>query len=96
MAEAGDIQTTSVSLMLGPRGIQVDERGRIRFVDPEILQGIIAGRPEGIRPELAGAGNTIQCACNNYQCGGHPAIEDVIRPAEEIRPQQPRPPAPGA
>ncbi len=67
MPEFG-IQTTSVSLVLGSRGIEIDEAGRIRFVDPEILQALVSGVRPDVRPEAA-EGNTIQCGCNNYQCG---------------------------
>jgi len=66
MADVPEMQATNVSLILGPRGIKLDERGRIRFVDPEILQALVSG----ISPEASAAdGNYVQCSCNNYQCG---------------------------
>ena len=48
-----------------------------------MLQAIISGRPSG-RPELAAEGNTIQCSCNNYQCGkGLEGLKDIGRPVEK-------------
>ncbi len=68
MPEFGEIQTTSVNLVLGPRGIQIDEKGMIRFVDPEILQALVSAMPPEVLQE-AGEGNASQCQCNLSQCG---------------------------
>jgi len=66
MADSEEIRTTSVSLILSPKGIKLDEQGRIQFVNPEILQALVSG----LSTEAAAAdANYVQCVCNNYQCG---------------------------
>jgi len=67
MADASEVKITNVSLILGPGGIKLDQRGRILFVDPEILQALVTG--SGPDKRVAAADNYLQCSCNNYQCG---------------------------
>jgi hypothetical protein len=63
-----DIKTTSVNLVLGSRGITLDEQGRIRFVDPEILQALVSAAPFDSAAEKMRL--NVQCGtANNYQCG---------------------------
>lgn len=73
MADAKEMHATSVSLILGSKGIKLDERGRIQFVNPEILQALVTGlSPEAVAAE---GSNYVQCSCNNYQCGKKRVLE---------------------
>jgi hypothetical protein len=66
--DPSEIKTTSVNLVLGPKGVSLDASGRISFLDPEILQALVSAAPTD-RVVAASEGNTVQCVCNNYQCG---------------------------
>lgn len=67
MAEVPETKATNVSLVLGPAGIKLDQRGRIRFIKPEILQALLTSFDPEVR--AAAEDNYVQCSCNNVQCG---------------------------
>jgi hypothetical protein len=67
VAKSSELQVHTVNVLLGPKGIEVDAAGRIRFVNPEILQAIIAARPTDL--SQANDNNTYACGANVFQCG---------------------------
>jgi hypothetical protein len=58
------LNLTQVHLLLSPRGIEIDESGRIRFVNPEVLRVLLTAKPVEPDPSI----NTIMCCANIYQC----------------------------
>lgn len=66
MAEEG-MRAAGVNLVLGSKGIKIDERGRIRFDEPEILQALVQGLPEG-QMRMADDNNGFNCNCQNPGC----------------------------
>jgi hypothetical protein len=75
MAESGDIRASRVRLKLGPAGISLDESGRIRFADAEVLQALVDAGPETIGVDADGP-NWSQCSCTNTNQCTH--VEDEI------------------
>ena len=49
----GTMRMTNVNLVLGPKGIALDEHGRISFKDAEIEQAMVTGVPDGQDPEVS-------------------------------------------
>jgi len=66
---ARELRTEVVSVTLGPKGIAIDESGRLRFVNPEILLAIIAARPADLAAAAPEGTNYVACGANMYQCG---------------------------
>lgn len=66
--EGPELRAEFVSLTLGPKGVEIDAAGRIRFVNPEILQAIIAARATDL-VAAEPVNNYFNCGSNNYQCG---------------------------
>lgn len=63
------MRVANLHLTLDPRGIEIDKAGRIRFVNPEILQALMTTRPASVLEEADGGTNNSQCSCNISQCG---------------------------
>lgn len=70
MAEEG-LRAAGVNLVLGSKGIKIDERGRIRFDEPEILQALVQGLPEE-QMLAADENNGFNCHCQNPNCNKPP------------------------
>jgi hypothetical protein len=69
MPEPAAMKSVNLGLVLAPQGIELDAAGRIRFVNPEILQAVLMARPADEQGDGGTPTNVHQCSCNPYQCG---------------------------
>lgn len=65
--KTGDHSTSNINLVLGPKGITLDNSGRITFNEPEILHAVVTSTnsPSGVES----GPNFYNCGCNTSGCG---------------------------